>query len=75
MTFWPSASQLGRAFACTFPWSGGLRWRRGEESDALRYGNAIHLVGRAHDPAAAKAHIIKRARALMLKSKLPLSWL
>ncbi len=37
--------------------------------------NAIHLVGRAKNPAAAKAHIIKRARALMLKSKLPLSWL
>ncbi len=37
--------------------------------------NAIHLVGRAHDPAAAKRHIIKRARALMLKSQLPLSWL
>ncbi len=37
--------------------------------------NAIHLVGKAKDPAAAKRHIIKRARALMLKSKLPLSWL
>lgn len=37
--------------------------------------NAIRDVGRANDPAAAKRHIIKRARALMLKSKLPLSWL
>lgn len=37
--------------------------------------NAIHDVGRANDPAAAKRHIIKRARALMLKSELPLSWL
>ncbi len=36
---------------------------------------AIHLVGRAHDPAAAKRHIIRRARALMLKHELPLHWL
>lgn len=38
-------------------------------------GHAIHLVGQASDPAAAKRHIIKRARALQLKGQLPLSWL
>ncbi len=43
--------------------------------DASSLEAAIHLVGKAKDPAAAKRHIIKRARALMLKSKLPLSWL
>lgn len=37
--------------------------------------NAIHLVGNASDPAAAKQHIVKRARALMLKGHLPVSWL
>lgn len=37
--------------------------------------NAIQAIGRAKDPAAAKRHIIKRARALMLKSEIPLSWL
>jgi hypothetical protein len=36
--------------------------------------NAIHLVGRAKNPAAAKAHIIKRAKALGLVSQLPESW-
>ena len=44
-------------------------------SNAQDLRNAIHDVGRAHDPAAAKRHIIKRARALMLKSELPLHWL
>lgn len=37
--------------------------------------HAIRAVGRAKDPAAAKRHIIKRARALMLKNELPLHWL
>ena len=37
--------------------------------------NAIQAVGRAHDPAAAKAFIIRRARAMQMKSALPLSWL
>lgn len=37
--------------------------------------NAIHLVGNANDPEAAKRHIVKRARALMLKGHLPVSWL
>ena len=37
--------------------------------------NAIRDVGRAKDPAAAKAFIIRRARAMQLKSALPLSWL
>ncbi len=37
--------------------------------------NAIRLVGRAKDPAAAKRHIVKQARRLMLKHELPLHWL
>ncbi len=37
--------------------------------------NAISDVGRASDPAAAKRHIVRRARALMLKHELPLHWL
>ncbi len=37
--------------------------------------NAIRDVGRASDPAAAKRHIIRRARALFLKHDLPLHWL
>ena len=36
--------------------------------------NAIKLVGKAKDPARAKAHIIKRARALGLTSSLPDDW-
>ena len=36
--------------------------------------NAIHLVGRAKDPAAAKAHIIERAKALGLAKSLPPDW-
>ncbi|QOZ25294.1 hypothetical protein [Bradyrhizobium sp. CCBAU 51753] len=36
--------------------------------------NAIHAVGRANDPAKAKAHIIARAKSLGLASKLPDGW-
>lgn len=36
--------------------------------------NAIRAVGRASDPAAARRHIIRRARALGLTSLLPSSW-
>lgn len=36
--------------------------------------NAIQAFGRAKDPAAAKAHIIKRAKALGLASLIPDSW-
>lgn len=36
--------------------------------------NAIHLVGKAKNPEAAKRHIISRARALGLTSLLPDSW-
>jgi hypothetical protein len=36
--------------------------------------NAIQAVGRAKDPAAAKAHIKKRARALGLTKLIPESW-
>lgn len=35
---------------------------------------AIHLVGRGSDPAAAKAHIIARAKALGLLDALPTAW-
>jgi len=37
--------------------------------------NAIHLAGNAKDPAAARAHIKKRARALGATSMLPKSWM
>ena len=37
--------------------------------------NAIQAIGRADDPAAARRHIIRRARALMLKREIPISWL
>lgn len=37
--------------------------------------NAIQAIGRAKDPAATKRFIIKRARAMQMKSALPLSWL
>jgi HK97 family phage prohead protease len=36
--------------------------------------NAIHLAGHAKDPAAARAHIKRRAAALGLSSKIPDSW-
>lgn len=36
--------------------------------------NAIGLVGKAKDPGAAKAHVVKRARALNLVDKLPDDW-
>jgi hypothetical protein len=37
--------------------------------------NAIQAIGRAKNPAAAKAHIKKRARALGATSKIPVSWM
>lgn len=36
--------------------------------------DAIRLIGHAKNPAAAKAHIIKRARALGLMSMIPERW-
>jgi len=36
--------------------------------------NAVKALGRAKNPDAAKAHIIKRAKALGLTSKLPDGW-
>lgn len=36
--------------------------------------NAVHLYGNSHNPAEAKAHIIKRAQALGLTDHLPLAW-
>lgn len=36
--------------------------------------NAIHAIGRASDPAAAKAHIKKRARALGAEDLIPTEW-
>lgn len=36
--------------------------------------DAIHAVGRAKNPAAAKAHIVRRARALGAVSHLPPAW-
>lgn len=36
--------------------------------------NAIQAIGRAKDPAAARRHIIKRARALDLTNLLPDDW-
>lgn len=36
--------------------------------------NAIHAVGRAKDPSAAKSHIRKRAKALGLEKHIPDSW-
>lgn len=40
----------------------------------LELAKAIHALGRAHDPKAAKAHIIKRARALNAVYALPEAW-
>ncbi len=37
--------------------------------------NAIRDVGRASDPTKAKAYIIRRARGMGMKGKLPLAWL
>lgn len=37
--------------------------------------NAVHAYGRAKDKAAAKAHIIKRAKALGATDKLPKGWI
>lgn len=42
--------------------------------NARDLGNAIQALGRAKDPAAARAHIISRAKALKLTSKLPDGW-
>lgn len=36
--------------------------------------NAIQSIGRAKDPAAARAHVMKRARALRLVNLLPEKW-
>jgi hypothetical protein len=37
--------------------------------------NAIRLAGNAKNPAAARAFVMKRARALGLKSKIPITWM
>ena len=37
--------------------------------------NAIQAIGRAKNPAEAKRHIVKRAKALGATGKLPVSWL
>ena len=37
--------------------------------------NAIQAIGRAKNPAAAKAHIKKRAKALGASGKIPVSWM
>lgn len=42
------------------------------DKDALR--RAIQSIGRAKDPAAAKKHICKRAKALGAESMLPDDW-
>lgn len=42
--------------------------------NATDLGKALHLVGNASDPAAAKAHVIARAKALNLVSQLPPDW-
>lgn len=44
-------------------------------TDANSLHSAIKLVGNANDPAKAKAFIMRRARALQLKSAIPLSWM
>ncbi len=44
-------------------------------ADAEDLANAIRDVGRSHDPARAKKFIIRRARAMQMKSKLPIAWL
>lgn len=43
-------------------------------TDAKSLSDAIQSIGRAKNPAAAKAHIKKRAKALGLTSQLPDSW-
>ena len=37
--------------------------------------HAIRAIGRAKDPAATKAHIKRRAKALGMTSKLPMEWM
>ena len=37
--------------------------------------NAIQAYGRSSNPAKTKAHIISRARALGMSSKIPMSWM
>lgn len=37
--------------------------------------NAIKLAGNAKDPAKARQHIMKRARALGAKGSIPVTWL
>jgi hypothetical protein len=43
--------------------------------DAGDLANAIKLAGNASNPAAARAFVMKRARALGLKSRIPVTWL
>jgi hypothetical protein len=43
-------------------------------TDSASLHDAIHLVGNGKDPAAAKRHIISRARALGLTGQLPEDW-
>lgn len=43
-------------------------------ANAQDLANAIRLAGNAKDPAAARRHIIKRARALGLSDRIPDSW-
>lgn len=43
-------------------------------ANAADLANAIKALGRAKDPAKARAHIVARARALKLESKVPSGW-
>lgn len=78
-----AAAELGRAMAKEF--SGDKREKLAKEGKARGDGsfpiesvadlrNAIRAVGRAKSPAAAKAHIIRRAKALGATNLLPVGW-
>jgi hypothetical protein len=43
--------------------------------NAADLANAIQAYGRSSNPARTKAHILARARALGLSSKIPISWM
>lgn len=44
----PTASAIGRAKSCVYPWTSGKRWAWSPENDALRKGNAFHACAESY---------------------------
>jgi len=41
---WPTASKMGLALNCCYPWNSGLEWPFGESSEAAKVGTLVHKI-------------------------------